>query len=185
MGRQAVAVLKFVWPAAVVLTAGLALAGCDQKSGQSAGDAESTPSSAGVRSTNPDCKDPPIASPVLDNFATSVVSYGRSGGNLDQSDCAGNSLVFLATGPRGGPSVLRALVNGGADPNAPGSDGTPPLVNAAAHCVADSVRILIEAGVDPNAAGPDGRTARDAACTAASGDKDAVLAALDATPTSE
>lgn len=159
--------------AALLLTGGL-LAACDQAPEQSSESGGSQPAA--------DCTDPPIASPVLDNFSTSVRSYARAGGNLDQYDCAGNSLVFLATGPRGGPSVLRALVESGADPNAPGGDGTPPLVNAAAHCNTDSVRILLEAGVDPGVAGPDGRTAAEAACTAVEGDSAEILALLEDPP---
>ncbi|MFG2041629.1 ankyrin repeat domain-containing protein [Dactylosporangium sp. NPDC048998] len=47
------------------------------------------------------------------------------------------------------PGVLAAL-RAGADPNAPGRDGTTPLYLAAVQSAPAAVRLLLEAGADPD-----------------------------------
>lgn len=145
------------------LIAATALAACDQFGSGDSGGA---------------CSDPPIVSPVLDNFTTSIESYARNGGDLNQANCAGETLVYLATGPRGGHSVLRALVRNGADPDKGRPDGRTPLMNAASQCRSESVSVLLEFGADPNLKDADGKTALDLVCTEPGDEHDAIVAAL-------
>lgn len=125
------------------------------------------------------CSDPPIVTPVLDNFGTSVRSYTRSGGDINQTNCAGETLVYLATGPRGGASVLRALLDAEGDPDKGTADGRTPMMNAAAHCRLDSVVMLLEFGADPNLTDPDGKTALDHVCTEPEDQRAEIIAALE------
>jgi ankyrin repeat protein len=145
------------------LIAAIGLAACDQ---------------SGSGGSNSACSDPPIVSPVLDNFTTSIESYARNGGELNQSNCAGETLVYLATGPRGGHSVLRALLRNGADPDKGTADGRTPLMNAAAQCRAESVQVLLEFKADPNIKDADGKTALDYVCSEPADQRDDIVAAL-------
>jgi N-acyl-D-amino-acid deacylase len=54
---------------------------------------------------------------------------------------------------------LRALLDGGASPNAPDVDGTPPLMHAAAVGSLDAMALLLERRADVNARGALGHTA--------------------------
>ncbi len=152
------------WQLALTATliAATGLAACDQGGG-----------SGGA------CSDPPIVSPVLDNFTTSIESYARNGGELNQSNCRGETLVYLATGPRGGHSVLRALLRNGADPDKGTAEGRSPLMNAASECRPESVTTLLEFGADPNLKDADGLTALDLVCAEPAEEHDAIVSALE------
>ena len=62
----------------------------------------------------------------------------------------------------GTPSVVKTLLDAGADPNARDEDGFTPLHVAAGHSKTPAVvKILLDAGADPNARTTTGKTAWD------------------------
>lgn len=69
-------------------------------------------------------------------------------------------------------AALRVLIGMGADPNACGSNGTPPLTVAAHSDAAVAVEVLLEAGADRDAEDMNGGTALHAA--AIGGSREAV-----------
>ncbi|HEX8985664.1 MAG TPA: ankyrin repeat domain-containing protein [Bryobacteraceae bacterium] len=78
--------------------------------------------------------------------------------------CAfGAAKDLLDAALRGDGERIGALLREGADPNAPGSDGTTPLMNAARSGDLASVRILLEAGARVRVWGPGGHSAWDLA----------------------
>lgn len=61
--------------------------------------------------------------------------------------------------PKAAAAIAKALLAAGADPNAPGQSGRPPLFEAANLGRSEIVSLLLEAGADPNARTADGKTA--------------------------
>jgi ankyrin repeat protein len=54
--------------------------------------------------------------------------------------------------------AVRLLLEGGARPDVPDSDGSTPLAHAVWHGQLEAVRVLLEGGADPNLAASDGNT---------------------------
>jgi hypothetical protein len=99
-----------------------------------------------------------IFTAVAQEDTSYVKAWIRQGGNPDTRDIYGQTLLFIATGPKGGHSVLIALLEGGADPNL-GVQRYTPLMNAANWVDLQAVRILLGHGANPNLRNADGRTA--------------------------
>ncbi|MEX0627713.1 MAG: ankyrin repeat domain-containing protein [Cucumibacter sp.] len=171
---------KRTWSLALLVLAASALAACDQ-SPSGPGGAASPPSEDASAQNTPAgrCTDPPVLTPVRENLAISVRSYTLTGGNLDQFACSGESLIYVATGPRGGISVLRALIEGGADLENGTRDGRTPLMNAVHLCNVAAVRILLEAGADAARAGPAGETMLDLVCAEPADQRAEIVALLE------
>ncbi len=89
-----------------------------------------------------------IESAVHANDAKAVRAFIQSGSDISRGD-DGSDLVYLATGPGGGPEALGELLKAGASPNGldPRSAHTP-LMNAASWVSLEMCQQLIDAGAD-------------------------------------
>src|SRR5690606_1578257 len=77
--------------------------------------------------------------------------------------CRGGLPPIARAAKSGNADLVAALLAGGADPNARGSDGTTALMWAANSAAIDVVRLLLERGADTELVAEDGWTARKAA----------------------
>jgi ankyrin repeat protein len=75
-----------------------------------------------------------------------------AGAHADAADVLGLRPLHMACGRAGraGARVVRALLDGGADPNG-GADSIPPLLRAAQLGADEVVELLLQANADPNA----------------------------------
>jgi uncharacterized protein len=78
-----------------------------------------------------------------------VKQWLKNGGNPNFS-FNDESLLYIATGPKGGTSIVQLLLDAGANPDVGAGDYTP-LMNAASWCNLNSVKILLASGADYNA----------------------------------
>jgi ankyrin repeat protein len=92
------------------------------------------------------------------NDARYVQTYLERGGDPNAKTTAGESLLYLATGPKGGRDVVRLLLDFHADPNL-GADTYTPLMNASSWLFLDACKMLIESGADPDLRNSRGQSA--------------------------
>ena len=98
------------------------------------------------------------------NHTAALRSYLDAGGDPNAQSPGGQSLLYIATGPHGGESVLRLLLNHGANPNV-GFGSYTPLMNASSWCSLRSVTLLVEVGADVTAPKTEGQTALQTVCS--------------------
>ena len=110
------------------------------------------------------------------NHTAALSSYLDSGGDPNAQSPNGQSLLYIATGPHGGESVLRVLLEHGANPNV-GAGSYTPLMNASSWCWLKGVSLLVEAGADVTARNGSGQTALQTVCSGG-GDREKVVAYL-------
>jgi len=120
-----------------------------------------------------------IFSVVRDNNADRVQQYLAEGGDPDLTNDQGDSLLFIASGPRGGLQVVEALLVGGADTGLTSAEGRTALHNAAGWCDVAIVETLLEAGADPMREDGEGRTPADNVCAEPADRRAAVLETLE------
>ena len=101
---------------------------------------------------------------VRSDSPNALRAYLLAGGDANLVTSEG-SLVYVATGPNGGSTVLSLLLRHGADPNH-GRDQDTPLMNAASWCALDAVRMLLEAHADPHRVNARGQSALETICAA-------------------
>jgi len=86
---------------------------------------------------------------VVNNNYIVVRTWLFLGGNPNRLLPYDNSLLYIATGPKGGLEVAKVLVDAGADVNK-GQAKFTPLMNAASWGAYDIVQFLLDHGADPN-----------------------------------
>ncbi len=87
----------------------------------------------------------PVFAVVRANDAHRLSQYLAEGGDPDLRNAAGDTLLYVASGAKGGPEVVRLLLLAGADPNLQSRQGRTALHTAAAWCNANTVSLLFEA----------------------------------------
>lgn len=92
-----------------------------------------------------------IAQAVQDNQVGLVRDWLKAGGDPNQTNASGESLLYIATGPHGGNEVLEVLLAAGANVDKGASEYTP-LMNAASWCNLEGVRLLLKHGANPKGA---------------------------------
>ena len=97
---------------------------------------------------------------VSNNDAAYVQRWLKEGGDPNLKDSSGQSLLYVATGPKGGNAVLAALLRAGANPNE-GAHGYTPLMNAASWVDLTAVQLLLKHGADPKLRNSRGQVALD------------------------
>lgn len=107
----------------------------------------------------------PVVSAVRDNDAQRVGQYLAEGGDPDKLSPGGDSLLYVATGARGGIEVMRKLLIGGASINLTNPEGRTALHNAAGWCHVPMVTELLDAGADPGVVDGSGQTPLDSVCS--------------------
>lgn len=89
---------------------------------------------------------------VWRNDANALRRWLDAGGDPD-AVLDDKSMLYVATGPKGGPDVLDLLLARGADPELGSMAYTySPMMNAASWCWREGVEKLLAAGADPRAA---------------------------------
>ena len=91
----------------------------------------------------------PIVASVRSNDVAAVEAFIAEGGNVNMTDREGNPLIYIATGPQGGPQVAAALIVAGARLNETSANGRTPFENAVGWCDVEMVQLLLFAGADP------------------------------------
>jgi ankyrin repeat protein len=119
------------------------------------------------------CSEPRIPAPQAiegfifthSNAEDGLKLWLKSGGSPNAKNNDGASLLYVATGPKGGNQVVKVLLKAGADPNV-GRGSVTPLMNAATWANAEAVALLLAAGANPLLKDESGRTAMQQVGTA-------------------
>lgn len=110
----------------------------------------------------------PVAAILAASYdhAEFLQAWLQAGGDPNSHDEAGRSLLSLVvTGwfrPATSRAMVKALIEAGADVDAPDRLGKTPLMESI-HGEPELVRLLLQAGADPNREGPDGFSALELA----------------------
>lgn len=112
-----------------------------------------------VRNFQPKSNDPFNAASSGDDIT--LREWLGSGGDPNLANSAGESLLYLGTGPQGNARVVRVLLEFGANPNLVPSGNDSPLMNAAMWADYDAVKALVEGGANIYYRSSDGKRAID------------------------
>ncbi len=118
----------------------------------------------------------PIFTLVRNNNADRLNQYLAEGGDPNLVNEDGDTLLYVASGAKGGVEVARVLVLGGADLNKLSRQGRTPLHTAAAWCNADIVALLLEAGARTDIKNSDNELAIESVCTSPAERREEVMA---------
>ena len=105
------------------------------------------------------CDLPAVFRATYLNDASALSHQLRKGCSPNAKNEIGESLLYVATGPKGGASVVRTLLQAGANPDA-GHRKYTPLMNAASWVNLEAVNLLLEAGASPSLRNEDGKSAQ-------------------------
>ncbi len=117
----------------------------------------------------------PIIASVRANDVAALRAFVAKGGDVNMTDREGNPLIYLASGPQGGPEIALALIKAGARIDVKSANGRTPLENAVGWCDVDMVQLFLFAGADPTELG--GKRVEDVVCKEPA-DRRAVVLAL-------
>ena len=119
----------------------------------------------------------PIIASVRANDAAAIAAYIANGGDVNLKDREGNPLLYIASGPQGGPEAVAALIAAGARVDTRSAKGRTPLENAVGWCDIQMVQLLLYAGADPM--GLAGGRAAEVACKEPTDRRASVLTIID------
>ena len=127
---------------------------------------------AGCQSTGGD--EHPIFSIVRNNDADRLGQYLAEGGDPNLFN-GSDTLLYVASGAKGGAEVVRLLVLADADLDAISREGRTALHTAAAWCNTDIVTLLLEAGARTDIKNSEGKNAIDVVCASPLSRREPVL----------
>ncbi|MCF6303609.1 MAG: ankyrin repeat domain-containing protein, partial [Devosiaceae bacterium] len=119
-----------------------------------------------------------VFSVVRNNDANRLGQYLAEGGNPNARNEDGDSLLYVASGAKGGPEVVEVLLIGGADPDIISREGRTPLHTAAGWCNEQTLELLIAAGARLDIKNSEGKLAKDVVCAQPRERRERVLAIL-------
>ncbi len=117
-----------------------------------------------------------IFSIVRNNDASKLGKYLTEGGNPDLKDSNGDSLLYVASGARGGLEVVNLLLLAGANIDQTSNQGRTALHTAAAWCNVDIVAALLNAGARTDIMNDENKNALDVVCSLPQDRRDQVIA---------
>lgn len=120
----------------------------------------------------------PVFDVVRDNDVARVGQYLAEGGDPNRTNTRGETLLYVASGARGGTDVVRTLLLGGADLDLGNSVGRSPLHNASGWCNVETVLVLLDSGADATATDNDGDKPIDVVCVEPVDRRHAVISLL-------
>jgi len=109
-------------------------------------------------------KEDSVFSDVRNNDATALSQYLGQEGDPNIMNGDGDSLLYVASGAKGGLEVVKLLVEGGADLNQISREGRTALHTASAWCNTDIVALLLEAGARTDIKNSENNVAIDVVC---------------------
>ena len=101
---------------------------------------------------------------VRNNDASKLGKFLTEGGNPNLVDANGDTLLYVASGARGGLEVVNLLLLAGADIDKTSNQGRTPLHTAAAWCNVDIVAALLNAGARTDIMNDENKNALDVVC---------------------
>ncbi|MCF6326472.1 MAG: ankyrin repeat domain-containing protein [Devosiaceae bacterium] len=115
-------------------------------------------------------------SAARNNDVAKLVQYLEQGVDPDAMNEDGDSLLYVASGARGGFEVAQFLIASGADLNLISREGRTALHTAAAWCNSQIVALLLDAGARTDIANSEGKIAMDVVCSRPPQRREQVLA---------
>ena len=115
-------------------------------------------------------------SAVRNNDVAKLDRFLEGGLDPDAMNEDGDSLLYVASGAKGGVEVAKLLVGAGSDLNLVSREGRTALHTAAAWCNADIVALLLDAGARTDIMNSEGKTAMEVICLRPPQRRDQVLA---------
>lgn len=106
----------------------------------------------------------PVFDVVRDNDDGRVGQYLAEGGDPNRTNSRGETMLYVASGARGGTEVVRTLLLGGADVDLGNAAGRTPLHAASGWCNVELVVLLLDNGASAAATDNDGDKPIDVVC---------------------
>ncbi len=115
-------------------------------------------------------------SAVRNNDVAKLVQYLEQGVDPDAMNEDGDSLLYVASGARGGFEVAQFLIASGADLDLISREGRTALHTAAAWCNSQIVALMLDAGARTDIANSEDKIAMDVICSRPPQRREQVLA---------
>jgi len=115
-------------------------------------------------------------SAVRNNDVAKLVQFFEQGVGPDAMNEDGDSLLYVASGAKGGFEVAQFLIASGADLDLISREGRTALHTAAAWCNSQIVALLLDAGARTDIANSEGKIAMDVVCSRPPQRREQVLA---------
>ncbi len=122
----------------------------------------------------------PVFTLVRNNDAAGLQRYLAEGGDPDIISSDGDSLLYVASGAKGGIEVVVQLLLAGADTEQVSRQNRTPLHTAAAWCNERIVKALLDAGASATALNSEGKTPPEVVCAQPYERRDPVIALFQA-----
>lgn len=118
----------------------------------------------------------PVFTEVRKNDERGLMRYLAEGGDANIVNADGDTLLYVASGAKGGLEVVEVLLLGGADTAKLSRENRTPLHTAAAWCNDRIVDALLNAGASFDALNGEGETPPQVVCAQPFDRRDQVLA---------
>ncbi len=118
----------------------------------------------------------PVFTEVRNNDDTGLKRFLAEGGDPNLVNPDGDTLLYVASGAKGGFEVVEVLLLAGADTDQKSRQGRTPLHTAAAWCNDRIVETLLDAGASFTVQNAEGKTPPEVVCAQPYDRRDQVLA---------